>query len=121
MYYGPRILESVEFAMAEAMGGAVLIGAVNSLFTGLAIWKVDSFGRRLLLLVGVGVAALALTAYVVSRLFPRMLSQLGSGGTFGLCALITFTAVAFIWRLLPETKGRTLEQIEKQRLKQADA
>ena len=53
IYYGPRILEEAGFALGDALGGQVIIGIVNVLFTLVAIWKIDSLGRRPLLIVGV--------------------------------------------------------------------
>ena len=37
---------------------------------------------------------------------------LGIAGTFWLFAAINALAVVFVWRFVPETRGRTLEQIE---------
>jgi hypothetical protein len=34
-------------------------------------------------------------------------------GAFLLYAIISIAAVIFVWRRVPETKGRTLEEIEK--------
>ena len=54
-----------------------------------------------------------LGAFAISQLFPRMQKQFGDGGTFGIYAAITAVAILFIWAVLPETKGRTLEEIEQ--------
>ena len=53
IYYGPRILEEAGFALSDALGGQVIIGIVNVLFTLIAIWKIDQIGRRPLLIWGV--------------------------------------------------------------------
>ena len=37
---------------------------------------------------------------------------LGISGTFWLFAAINVLAFLFVWRYVPETRGRTLEQIE---------
>ena len=37
---------------------------------------------------------------------------LGIAGTFWLFAAINVLAFLFVWRFVPETRGRTLEQIE---------
>ncbi len=68
MYFGPTLLKDVGFEVGGAMGGAILIGIINCLFTGIAIWKVDSFGRRPLLLIGVSGACLSLVG--AALLFP---------------------------------------------------
>ena len=175
MYYGPTLLKDVGFEMGGAMGGAILVGIINCLFTGIAIWKVDSFGRRPLLITGVAgafislavaaflfsissvpnawklvplltycacfsfsygpvcwviigeifptryrgravsiaTAAIWLGAFAVSQLFPRMLSYFGAAGCFGIYACLTAVALVFIYFIVQETKGRTLEQIEQ--------
>jgi MFS transporter, SP family, arabinose:H+ symporter len=52
------------------------------------------------------------TAFVVILVFPWQLQSLGSATTFlfyGLCAL---AGLVFVLRVLPETKGRSLEELE---------
>jgi predicted MFS family arabinose efflux permease len=36
-----------------------------------------------------------------------------TGGTFLLFALMCIPAILIVWKLVPETKGKSLEQIEK--------
>ncbi|UVI30170.1 sugar porter family MFS transporter [Paenibacillus spongiae] len=60
------------------------------------------------------IASMALWAadYVVSQAFPPMLASSGPAitfWTFGIMALVTFV---FTWRVIPETKGKSLEEIE---------
>lgn len=52
--------------------------------------------------------------FLVSYFFLQLTMVIGKAGTFWLYAGFGVIAVAFFWRLLPETKGRTLEQIERQ-------
>jgi MFS family permease len=50
---------------------------------------------------------------IVAQTFPYLLKHIGSAQTFwiyGACSAATFLAVLF---LLPETKGKSLEEIEK--------
>ncbi|WP_431292288.1 sugar porter family MFS transporter [Pedobacter sp. P26] len=54
IYYGPRILEQAGFTLNNALGGQVTIGIVNVIFTFVAIFTVDKWGRKPLLYVGVG-------------------------------------------------------------------
>ena len=49
---------------------------------------------------------------IVTLVFLDLIQLLGAGGTFLLFALLTVAALAFTYRLVPETKGRSLEQIE---------
>jgi hypothetical protein len=41
-----------------------------------------------------------------------MLAALGVGGLFSIYAFICLGAFFFVWFLVPETKGRSLEKIE---------
>ncbi len=51
---------------------------------------------------------------LVAQTFPRLLETLGSSWTFWLYALSTPLAFLFVLVCVPETKGKTLEQVEKQ-------
>lgn len=51
--------------------------------------------------------------YLVSQFFPAMLAALNSR-VFFVFALMCALCFAFIWKFVPETKGKTLEEIERQ-------
>ncbi len=51
---------------------------------------------------------------LVTITFPKLLDGLGPTHTFWLYAVTTPIAFLFVWFLVPETKGRTLEEIERQ-------
>lgn len=51
--------------------------------------------------------------FVVSLTFPPLLDALGVGGLFLIYTFICLGAGVFVWFLVPETKGRSLEQIEQ--------
>jgi SP family arabinose:H+ symporter-like MFS transporter len=174
IYYGPRILEQAGFTLNNALGGQVTIGLVNVVFTFVAIFTIDKWGRKPLLFVGIGGAvvsliiigalfALGVTSgpwilifilafiacfafsfgpvcwvvigeifpnavrgkamalatlslwvgnFLVGQLTPLMLEGLGSSWTFWLFALCCSPALWITWKLIPETKGRSLENIE---------
>lgn len=174
IYYGPRILEQAGFTLNNALGGQVTIGLVNVVFTFVAIFTIDKWGRKPLLYTGVGGAvvsliiigalfALGITSgpwilifilafiacfafsfgpvcwvvvgeifpnavrgkamalatlslwignFLVGQLTPVMLEGLGSSWTFWLFALCCSPALWITWKLIPETKGRSLENIE---------
>ncbi|SEB11684.1 sugar porter family MFS transporter [Pedobacter hartonius] len=174
IYYGPRILEQAGFTLNNALGGQVTIGLVNVVFTFVAIFTVDKWGRRPLLMVGIGGAVVSLLIigalfafgitsgpwillfilafiacfafsfgpvcwvvvgeifpnairgeamalatlslwignFLVGQLTPLMLAGLGSSWTFWIFALCCSPALLLTWKLIPETKGRTLEDIE---------
>ena len=61
----------------------------------------------------VAVAALWLACFLLTYLFPILNSDLGPAGTFWLYAVICVLGFVFIFLKLPETKGKTLEQIER--------
>jgi sugar porter (SP) family MFS transporter len=52
-------------------------------------------------------------ARFLTGIFPWLKSGLGPDGTFWLYAVICVLGFIFIWFKLPETKGKTLEQIER--------
>ena len=54
-----------------------------------------------------------LANYLLTLTFLDLLDLLTAAGTFGLFALLSGLAWWFITKFLPETKGKTLEQIEK--------
>ncbi len=60
IFYGPTILKSAGIVTSDALLYQVILGSANMLFTFIAIWKVDSWGRRPLYLVGSLGAAVAL-------------------------------------------------------------
>jgi len=50
----------------------------------------------------------------VTITFPIMLEKLSGGITFLIFALICFVCLIFVWQYVPETKGKTLEELEKE-------
>ncbi len=60
------------------------------------------------------IASMALWAadYVVSQSFPPMLNSAGPAMTFWIFGVMSLITVLFTWRVVPETKGKSLEEIE---------
>lgn len=176
MYYGPSILSAAGVSVDNALLGQVVFGIANMLFTLIAVWKVDSWGRRPLYLYGTAGAAAALLLtgvcfyfgatqsiwtllcllgflacfafsigplkfVVASEIFPNsiraralaisimvmwiadtivgyvtpiFLDQFGSSVTFWIYGAFCLIAFIFVYRFLPETKGKSLEQIEEE-------
>lgn len=174
IYYGPRILNEAGVDLGSALFSQILIGLANMLFTFIAIWKVDSLGRRSLYLIGTAGATVCLVATgylfhigatgspllllsvvlfiacfafsigplkfviaseifpnrirgralalsimamwvadtIVGQLTPMMLATGGAAGTFWIFAFFCAVAFWFIYTRVPETKGRSLEQIQ---------
>jgi sugar porter (SP) family MFS transporter len=174
IYYGPKILEEGGLQLGEALGGQVIIGIVNVLFTFIALWKIDSLGRKPLLIFGVlGImislivvgllfyfevnntyllmtfilvfiaffafsfgpvtwvllseiyplrirgAAMAIATMAVwvgntfvGQMTPWFLVHLKPHGTFWFFAACMIPALYLAIKVIPETKGKTLEEIE---------
>lgn len=60
------------------------------------------------------IASMALWAadYVVSQAFPPMLASAGPAITFWIFGIMSVVTFVFTWRVIPETKGKSLEEIE---------
>lgn len=174
IYYGPKILEEGGLQLGEALGGQVVIGIVNVLFTFIALWKIDALGRKPLLIYGIigimisliivgllfyfevnntyllmtfiltfiacfafsfgpvlwvllseiyplkirGAAMSVATMAVwvgttfVGQMTPWFLENLKPHGTFWFFAACMVPAIYLAVKVLPETKGKTLEEIE---------
>lgn len=174
IYYGPKILEEGGLQLGEALGGQVVIGFVNVLFTFIALWKIDDLGRKPLLTYGIigiiislvvigllfyfevnntyllmtfiltfiacfafsfgpvlwvllseiyplkirgaamSVATMAVWvgATFVGQMTPWFLENLKPSGTFWFFAVCMIPALYLAIKVLPETKGKTLEEIE---------
>src|ERR1700674_3793565 len=50
---------------------------------------------------------------LVTLTFLSLVSALSAPGTFLLYAMVAIAAFLFVWRRIPETKGKSLEEIEK--------
>ncbi len=179
LYYAPRIFG--DMGMENPMVITVFMGIVNILFTLVAIFTVEKWGRKPLLIYGslgmaVGALGVALTFghegmelitaasimvyaasfmfswgpicwvliaeifpntirggavaiavafqwifnFIVSSTFVPMFNMhltegddFGHWFTYGLYGIICLLAAVFVWRLVPETKGKTLEDMTK--------
>ncbi len=58
-----------------------------------------------------------IACYVLTLTFPIMTEKLNSANTFWIYALICYLGFLFVLRLVPETKGRSLEELEKELIK----
>ncbi|MEQ5789719.1 sugar porter family MFS transporter [Muricauda sp. NFXS6] len=175
VYYGPDILRDAGLNFDGALKFQVAIGLINLVFTALALWKIDSWGRRPLLIWGmlsvcislivIGVffsipsissiwivvmlciymASLAFSInaviwvllgelyptrirgramsivtfanwganFVTAFLFPWFVSVIGMNAGFFVFAGFCFIATVFFYKMIPETKAKTLEEIEE--------
>ena len=180
LYFAPRIFETM--GMGNPMVQTVIMGIINILFTLLAVFTVEKWGRKPLLISGsigmaIGAFGVALCNVVaglppccccqhhglqcfvhvqlgpicwvlIAEIFPNTIRgaavaiavafqwifnfivsstfvpmynmSLGDMGdkfghmfAYGLYGIICVVAALFVWKLVPETKGKTLEDMTK--------
>ena len=179
LYYAPRIFG--DMGMEDPMMVTVFMGVINILFTLVAIFSVEKWGRKPLLIYGslgmalgafgvavtfghVGmemVTAISIMVYsasfmfswgpicwvLIAEIFPNTIrgaavaiavafqwisnfivsstfvpmfnmhltegDDFGHWFTYGLYGVICVIAAIFVWKLVPETKGKTLEDMTK--------
>ena len=179
LYYAPRIFG--DMGMTNPMFNTVMMGVVNILFTLVAIFTVERWGRKPLLISGsigmaigafgvaftfgvegmqlitmisillysasfmfswgpicwvliseifpntirgaataIAVAAQWIFNFVVSSTFVPMFNMHLTAGdnfghwfTYGLYGVMCIVAAIFVWRLVPETKGKSLEDMTR--------
>lgn len=179
LYYAPRIFG--DMGMTNPMFNTVMMGVVNILFTLVAIFTVERWGRKPLLITGslgmalgafgvalsfghaglelvtmmsiliysasfmfswgpicwvliseifpntvrgaavaIAVAAQWIFNFVVSSTFVPMFNMhitpnddFGHWFTYGLYGVMCIVAALFVWKLVPETKGKTLEDMSR--------
>ncbi|KGI60332.1 MFS transporter, SP family [Prevotella sp. DNF00663] len=179
LYYAPRIFG--DMGMDNPMVQTVIMGIVNILFTLVAVFTVEKWGRKPLLItgsIGMGIGAfgvaltfgnvslqiitmLSIMVYsasfmmswgpicwvLIAEIFPNTIrgkavaiavafqwifnwivsstfvpmfnmhltpgDDFGHWFTYGLYGAICVIAAIFVWRLVPETKGKTLEEMGK--------
>jgi MFS family permease len=95
-----------EFGLGEwelgLVVGAPTLGGIIASLSGTVL--ADLYGRKRMLV--------ALTSFVVQFVFPWELAQVGNAAAFFIYALFGVIAIVLLGWLLPETKGRSLEQLE---------
>jgi MFS transporter, SP family, xylose:H+ symportor len=64
--------------------------------------------------ISISVSALWIASFLLTYTFPILNKAFGSAGIFWLYAAICFAGVFFIKLRVPETKGKSLEQIERE-------
>ncbi|MFV0566451.1 MAG: sugar porter family MFS transporter [Flavobacteriaceae bacterium] len=65
----------------------------------------------------VATIALWLASFTLTYTFPLLNNAFGASGTFWLYGIISVAGFVFIYKTLPETKGKSLEQIEEEIVK----
>jgi SP family xylose:H+ symportor-like MFS transporter len=62
--------------------------------------------------VAIAVAAQWAANYFISSTYPSMM-EFSGGVTYGFYGIMSVLSFLFVWRMVPETKGKTLEEMEK--------
>ena len=96
IYYGPSIFQTAGIDNSNALLFQVIIGAVNLLFTIIAIKWIDIYGRKILLKIG-------LTGIIISLTFCGILFYSGQTQGYLLLVLILFYIACFAFSLGPIT------------------
>ena len=178
LYYAPEIFKSMGSGTESSLLQTIIVGAVNLTFTVLAIFTVDKFGRKPLMMIGgigmavsmialgmsfylesigigtlifmllytasfamswgpvtwvllseifpnrirgamsIAVAAQWIANFAVSWTFPMMNdntwlnNQFSHGFAYWIYGIMGLFAAFFVWKFVPETKGKTLEEME---------
>lgn len=179
LYYAPEIFKTMGAATDAALLQQIVVGAVNLSFTVLAIFTVDKFGRRPLMIIGalvmavsmlilgttfytrsvgmgslvcmlvytagfamswgpvcwvllaeifpnsirstvmsIAVAGQWIANFLVSWTFPMLdknqylTDTFNHGMAYWIYGVMGILAALFIWKFVPETKGKTLEEME---------
>lgn len=93
------------FIAAHAIGqGAVIWVFISEIFPN----QVRSWGNSL------GSSTHWVFAALIAGLFPFLNTRFGGGAIFAFFAVMMVFQLLFVWKLMPETKGLSLEDIEKQ-------
>lgn len=93
------------FIAAHAIGqGAVIWVFISEIFPN----AVRSYGNSL------GSATHWVFAALIANIFPWFASRFGGGIIFAFFAAMMALQLLFVWKMMPETKGVSLEDLEKQ-------
>jgi sugar porter (SP) family MFS transporter len=101
LYYLNDIFAAAGFDTVSADRQAIIIGACNLLFTGLALTVIDRFGRKTLLLVGAVGVAIALSG-VAAVFLTNTHQELLLWLLIGFIASFAFSQGAVIWVYISE-------------------
>ncbi len=178
LYYAGNIFRNMGSSTDSSLLQTIIVGAINLIFTVVAIFSVDRFGRKPLMIIGalamaVSMFALGLSFYtqhlglmalifmltytagfamswgpvtwvLLSEIFPNSIrgamsiavaaqwianliiswtfpvmndnlwltEKFNHGFSYWIYGFMSILAAWFIWKLVPETKGKTLEEME---------
>ncbi|HZL10745.1 MAG TPA: sugar porter family MFS transporter [Prolixibacteraceae bacterium] len=105
MIYAPRVFEMAGFTNNAALLQSISIGATNLLFTFVALFLIDRYGRRTLLMVG-SVGMIFFLGMLSKAFFTSNFSEFGGYGVMiylmGFIAFFAFSQGAVLWVFLSE-------------------
>jgi len=180
LYYAPDIFKGMGMSTNASLWETIIVGAVNLLFTVVAVVTVDKYGRKPLQIIGALIMAASMIALganfmlhgagmvslvcmlgyiagfavswgpvtwvLLSEIFPNqirgkamavavaaqwianlavswtfpmldgnptLVSHFNHGFAYWIYGGMSILAAWFVWKMVPETKGRSLEQMEK--------
>jgi sugar porter (SP) family MFS transporter len=102
--YTVPVLLFIYIAFFAFSQGAVIWVFISEIFPN----QVRAYGQAL------GSFTHWLMAAVIAFTFPYVAENLGGGTTFLIFAVMMVLQLLFVWRMMPETKGTSLEEIEKE-------
>lgn len=109
-----------QYVLMRFPGGVLVFIAAFAIGNGAACWVIISeiFPNRIRgLAAAIATAAIWAGCFTLFQPFPWMLETLGPVTIFTIFAGVSLFGSLFVWLLVPETKGRTLEQIEQSWIK----
>lgn len=59
----------------------------------------------------------SIVSFSVATVFPAQLEFMGSGSTYLIYSFFGLLSLLFVWRFVPETKGKSLEELESKLIK----
>ncbi|MFW5706365.1 MAG: sugar porter family MFS transporter [Bacteroidota bacterium] len=59
----------------------------------------------------------SIVSFSVATVFPAQLEFMGSGNTYLIYSFFGLLTLLFVWRFVPETKGKSLEELESELIK----
>jgi len=179
LYYAGNIFRNMGASTNSSLLQTIIIGSINLVFTVLAIYTVDRFGRKPLMIIGALVMAVSMfclgfsfsmhregilalifmllytagfamswgpvTWVLLSEIFPNsvrgamsiavaaqwianltiswtfpmmndntwLTEKFNHGFSYWIYAIMGLLAAWFVWKLVPETRGKSLEEMEK--------
>lgn len=116
-----QLYKSAILKAAIAIDGRMVLLGILGFITGFSIslgpvmWAMFSEifpGRIRAKAISVVGATNGLTSFLVATIFPVQLEWIGSANTYFLFGLFMFLCLGFVFKYVPETKGKTLEELE---------